>query len=75
MLRVLGLDPAAPEWATGGAAGASDAALGALVEHLLAERAAARAAKDFAAADRVRDALAAAGVILEDTPSGPKWRL
>jgi cysteinyl-tRNA synthetase len=72
MLGVLGLDPA--EWAaTEG--GATDAVLASLVEHLLGEREAARAAKDFATADRVRDTLAAAGVTLEDTPTGPKWSI
>lgn len=75
MLGVLGLDPAAPEWASSVESGGADVTLAALVEHLLGEREAARAAKDFIAADRVRDALAAAGVTLEDTPTGPKWSL
>jgi cysteinyl-tRNA synthetase len=75
MLGVLGLDPAAPEWAASTDGGSADAALAALVEHLLVERETARSAKDFAAADRVRDALAAAGVTLEDTPTGPKWSI
>ncbi len=72
MLGVLGLDPA--EWASAEGA-ASDAVLATLVEHLIAQRDAARSTKDFAAADRVRDTLAAAGVVLEDTPSGPKWSI
>jgi cysteinyl-tRNA synthetase len=75
MLGVLGLDPAAPEWAHSAEGGGADAVLGALVEHLLTERETARSTKDFAAADRVRDALAAAGVTLEDTPTGPKWSI
>jgi len=45
------------------------------VAERLAARAAARKAKDFAAADRIRDELRARGVELEDTPQGPKWRL
>jgi cysteinyl-tRNA synthetase len=49
--------------------------LASLVEHLIGEREAARSTKDFAAADRVRDTLAAAGVVLEDTPTGPKWSI
>ena len=71
MLGVLGLDPA--EWTDSTETGAADAVLGSLVEHLIGEREAARSAKDFVAADRVRDTLAAAGVVLEDTPTGPKW--
>jgi len=72
MLGVLGLDPAAPEWeATGG--GAAEATLGSLVEHLIGQREAARSAKDFAAADSVRDTLAAAGITLEDGPDGTRW--
>jgi cysteinyl-tRNA synthetase len=45
--------------------------IGALIE----ERKAAKAAKDFATADRVRDDLKARGVILEDKPGGlTEWR-
>ncbi len=40
----------------------------------IAARLAARKAKNFAEADRIRDALAAQGVILEDGPSGTTWR-
>jgi cysteinyl-tRNA synthetase len=38
-------------------------------------RGAARQAKDFEEADRIRDQLAAEGVILEDQPSRTRWRL
>lgn len=72
MLDVLGLDPLAANW-TATAAGGSDT-LDALVAALLASREGARAAKDFATADRVRDQLAAAGIEIEDTPDGPRWR-
>ncbi len=41
---------------------------------LLDARAAARAARDWAASDRLRDELAAAGVIVEDTRDGQRWR-
>jgi cysteinyl-tRNA synthetase len=69
---VLGLDPAAPEWAADNTGGA-DAVLASLVEHLIGQREAARSSKDFAAADSVRDTLAAAGVTLEDGPDGTRW--
>jgi cysteinyl-tRNA synthetase len=42
---------------------------------LLAARQAARERKDFAESDRIRDALAAAGVVVEDTADGPRWRI
>ena len=44
------------------------------VEELVARRQAAREAKDWAAADALRDELAALGVVVEDTPAGPIWR-
>jgi cysteinyl-tRNA synthetase len=50
-------------------------ALPAGAEGLIAEREAARAARDFAAADRLRDRLAAMGVVVTDTPTGTSWRL
>jgi cysteinyl-tRNA synthetase len=44
------------------------------IEALIAERAAAKQAKDFAAADRIRNTLKERGVLLEDGPNGALWR-
>lgn len=49
--------------------------LDAEIEALIAERTAARAAKDWATADRIRDELKARHIVLEDTPQGIKWRI
>ncbi|NIR43888.1 MAG: cysteine--tRNA ligase [Gemmatimonadetes bacterium] len=45
------------------------------IEQQLADRAEARQQKDFSRADAIREALAEAGVEVEDTPAGPRWRL
>jgi cysteinyl-tRNA synthetase len=55
--------------------GKAPAALPAAAQALLDERAAARASKDFAASDRLRDELAALGVQVKDTPAGQEWTL
>ena len=77
MLDVLGLDPATAPWASGAqtAAGALRDAVDALVRLTLAQRQGARARRDFAAADAIRDELAAAGIVVEDPSTGPRWTL
>ena len=75
MLDVLGLDPLSPTWAGSESPSDLHAVVDRLVAVALEERTQARARKDFAAADRVRDSLAAAGVAVEDTPTGPRWTL
>jgi cysteinyl-tRNA synthetase len=73
MLGVLGLDPLDPHWSAGGGDGDLHDVVDALVRGLLDQRAEARARKDFAAADAIRDQIKAAGVEVEDTPDGPRW--
>ena len=77
MLDVLGLDPADPAWA--GQGGGSDerltTAVDVLVTGLLEQRTQARADKDWATADAIRDRIKAAGIEIEDTPDGPKWSI
>jgi cysteinyl-tRNA synthetase len=71
MLRVLGITAAA----TPPSDNQANTALEVLVEAQLAARAEARANKDWAASDAIRDTLKAAGIIVEDGPDGATWSL
>jgi cysteinyl-tRNA synthetase len=73
MLDIFGLDPLDPHWSTSSAADELQDVVDSLVVLALEQRTAARGRKDWAAADAVRDQLKAAGVIVEDTPDGPRW--
>jgi cysteinyl-tRNA synthetase len=70
LLGVLQLEPDA--FLRAGAEGKVDAAE---VERLIQARLDARAAKDWAESDRIRDQLTAMGVVLEDGKGGTTWRL
>jgi len=75
MLGVLGLDPLAREWATAGADQDLRAVVEALVGVALGQRQAAKDRKDYEVADAIRDSLLATGVLIEDTPDGPRWTI
>ncbi|MEV4952794.1 cysteine--tRNA ligase [Paenarthrobacter nitroguajacolicus] len=72
MTEVLGLDSVKRPEAV---QGREHAALEVLIEAQLEARAAARANKDWAASDAIRDTLAAAGVVVEDGADGASWSL
>nr|NCW97271.1 cysteine--tRNA ligase [Actinomycetota bacterium] len=71
-LDILGCDPFDPAFGESGNK-KLDKAVDGLVALLLEQREAARVRKDFAAADAIRDRIAAMGISIEDTPNGPRW--
>jgi cysteinyl-tRNA synthetase len=74
MLAILGLDAGSGAWKRN-VDQQLTAVVDGLVTELLKHREAARERKDFAAADAIRDSLAALGVEVLDTPQGPRWRV
>ena len=74
MLAILGLNAAGGAWERS-VDQQLTAVVDGLVTELLKHREAARERKDFAAADAIRDSLAALGVEVLDTPQGPRWRV
>lgn len=74
MLTVLGIDPLAAEWQDQSAASTEEhKALDSLIQALLEERREARANKDFARADQIRNQLSDAGITLSDGADSTHW--
>ena len=69
-LSILGCDPKDAAF-TGSRS--NDVAMDGLIKLALEQREAARARKDFTAADQIRDQIAALGITVEDTSNGPRW--
>ena len=69
-LSILGCDPKDAAFAS---SKSNDLAMDGLIKLALEQREAARVRKDFAAADQIRDQIAALGVTVEDTSNGPRW--
>ena len=70
-LGILGCDPFDPIFAN--SSSAKSEVLDGLISLALEQRNAARARKDFAASDAIRDSLTALGITIEDTPTGSRW--
>lgn len=77
MTAVLGVDPQSDTWSgsTGSGNESTLQALDTLIQAELERRTTARAEKDWATADEVRDRLSSAGIIITDTADGPQWSL
>jgi len=72
-LSILGCDPSNDAFTSAGSAGTE--ALDGLIQLALDQRNAARARKDFAASDAIRDQILHLGILIEDTPKGPRWSI
>ncbi len=70
-LSILGCDPFDPIFM--GSGNNKKELLDGLITLALEQRTAARARKDFAASDEIRDSLTALGITIEDTPTGSRW--
>lgn len=75
LLGILQQDPEALLRGRGAAADGDSAAFEARVEALIADRRAAREARDFARADAIRDEIASLGVVIEDGAAATTWRV
>lgn len=75
MVDVLGLNPGASVWSVGAGDSAEANALDSLMQSLIRDRNEARANKDFARSDAIRDQLKAAGIQLEDAADGTNWSI
>jgi cysteinyl-tRNA synthetase len=77
MTDLIGVNPLDPRWDAGSGNGGQEAqvALDALVRAQLEARETARAARDYATADAIREQLSAVGIQIEDTASGANWSL
>ena len=73
MLDIFGIHPHAEEWREDQQSDDLSPVVDKLVQALLAQRAEARANKDWGTADAIRDTLAEAGLTITDTPDGAKW--
>jgi cysteinyl-tRNA synthetase len=75
MMAILGCDPLDERWELRDETSAALAAVDVMVQWALVSRAEARAARDWAAADLIRDRLKEAGIDVTDTADGPQWEL